>query len=371
MRSARPQTNRVAIGACVGIAIIVTTFIVWRRIASDTTQRGQRAELLRVIDGGRSNGPLKFSRADPTLACVSESGLDVQIWDIESGMRQFVLSQEGAVATRVDGLSFSTDGGLLAVTYRGRGVVVWDLHAQKELSHIYVSHPDHVAGAAITDDSLRLVTVTTRIGNSPRENELGNHSVTTWDIATAVKHDAHMLDPILEFKALAPNSKYAVFMRKDVDHVLYDVMAAKIAFTIDTDGGYCFSNDSSTLVSYDGRRIKLWDVPSGTVTRDLMLGDDHRPRGYPLVDRLSLSPDQKLLAIGALGEANVVGIVSLLTGDIISMVECCPPSMITSAVEFSSDGQVLGSMSESIDKRDRSVQAVLRLWRILGQRKGT
>jgi WD40 repeat protein len=251
------------------------------------------------------------------------------------------------------------------VAYRDNGVTVWDFSAKKELAHISVIPPDYVADSAFIDDSRALVTILTRItGTTIMGTEQGNYSAVSWDVATAKKRHVHAFDPLLEFKALAPDGRYAVLMQGDVGHGVFDLASGRRVFEFNSGGGFCFSDDGSILVSYDGRHVAVWEVPSGKMSRRFEFNTDYRPRNYPQVDCLSLSPDKKVLAVGGFTEIHIVGLISMVSGKILGSFECCPPSMMSDYVRFSPDGRILATDTDTVDRSDRDVQPLLRFWKI-------
>ncbi len=114
---------------------------------------------------------------------------------------------------------------------------------------------------AFTVDPPYLVLVMARVPIEERIDRWNRSSV-RWDVSTWKKEQAHVFDPTLQFKAVSPDGRYAI-LQNEHGQIVFDLGNGKKVCAINTDGGFCFSWDGSTFVSYDGKRVSRWDVQSG------------------------------------------------------------------------------------------------------------
>jgi len=306
---------------------------------------------------------MAFSPDGKTLALPKRAEGRVELWSFETGKVQVLVSSFNKGKTPADHIAFSNDGRFLAVYYREKSVTLWDLLGNKEHVHISVA-PSYVHDMAFADGHQTLVTVVARMTDQDIEADRWNYSAVRWDVSTGRKQEAHVFDPFLLFMALSPDGRYGVLQQNDVGQTVFDLATGKKAFAIVSDGGFRFSDDGSTLVSYDGDHLSVWDVPSGRALRRFAFNPGYLPRGYAYTDCLSVSPDKKVLAVGGFTETYIVGLIDLESGRVLDTFECCPHSMMCDAVRFSPDGRTLATDTYPGDRLDRDVQPLLRFWKI-------
>ncbi len=169
--------------------------------------------------------------------------------------------------------AFSKDCRLLAVNYQDAGISIWDLAAKKERVHITIVRPRWAADLAFADGDRTLVTVMSKDKDHSKPGPtLWNYSIVHWDVVTGKELATHVLDPTIQFKSLSPDGRHAVF-ENQAGQTVFDTATGKssfaIAFTVGSNGESIFSDDGSTLVSYNGNEIIALDVPSGTETKRL------------------------------------------------------------------------------------------------------
>ena len=105
-------------------------------------------------------------------------------------------------------------------------------------------------------------------------------------------------------------------------------------------------------------------VPPGKVVRRIHFNSSQRPPGYSVKDCLSLSPNNRLLAIGGFNEVNTVAVLSLESGKVLGTFVCCPPSIFCSKVYFSPDGRTPVTDTERVNQKDELVKPLLKFWKI-------
>ena len=322
------------------------------------------AELKEFIDARHDGGPLAFSSDGKYLALSRHEDGKVEVWGLSTREVRVLDSSIYTGATAAGRVVFSSDGRLLAVRHPGTGASVWNLSAKKEQAHIRVSQPRWVYDMAFTDNDRALVAIIPSVTDEDRKAGRKNCSAVHWDSSTGKEQASHVLDPFLRFKALSPDGRYAVFQEKDAAQAVFDLRTGDRVSSIDAFGGFRFSRDGSILVSYSGKRICLWDVRSGKQLKQFALKSSYLTPGYEDADRICLSPDNKMLAVGMFTEINRVGLISLESGEVLATFECCPPQMFCSEVRFAPDGRVLATDTDSTNIKDQHVQPLLRFWKI-------
>jgi len=259
-------------------------------------QRGPRvAELTGLIEARHHSGPMAFSPNGKILALPKRADGRVELWSFETGKVQVLASSFNKDKAPADRIAFSNDGRFLAVYYREGGVTLWDLLANKEDAHIPII-PSYVHDMAFADGHRTLVTVVARSTDQDIKADRWNYSAVRWDVSTGRKQVAHVFDPLLQFMALSPDGRYGVLQQYDVGQTVFDLGTGKKVFAIVSDGGFRFSDDGSTLVSYNGDHLSLWDVPSGRELRRFEFKPGYLPRGYAYTDCLSFGYSERSAA---------------------------------------------------------------------------
>jgi WD40 repeat protein len=321
-------------------------------------------ELTEVIGARFHVGPMAFSPDGKSLALPKLDEGQVELWSLETGKKQVLFSSFNKDRAPARHVAFSKDGRFLAVDYQNTGVTLWDLPSKKEQAHIPVTRPSWVDDMSFADDDRTFVTIMSTVTDRDIEGpgpSRWNHSAVRWEVSTGKKQVVHVFDPFLLFKALSPDGRHAV-LQNEGGQTVFDLVTGKRAFATDSDGGFLFSEDSSTLVSYDGDQMCVWDVPSGKESRRFAFQPGYTPTSS--ANHLALSPDKKVLAVGWFTESHVVGLISLQSGKVLGTFECSPAPMICEAIRFSPDGRIFATDTQTTDGRDRVVRPLLRFWKI-------
>ena len=119
------------------------------------------------------------------------------------------------------------------------------------------------------------------------------------------------------------------------------------------------------LASYDGDQVDLWDVPSGKNVGHFPLGFSGLPGDDAnYVDNISISNDKTTLAVGEFTHTWVVGLISLKSGKVVDRFECGPRLRICTLVKFAPQGDMLATTTAANTRDDRTVEPLLRFWKL-------
>jgi WD40 repeat protein len=251
---------------------------------------------------------LAVSGDGKALACLGRDGA-IHLWDVGTG-------KETAKVTdlRTPGrsqLALSADGKTLATAIYGQKSAVWDVATGKELRSFGEADASSRMMAyhmALSPDGKRLVQVGIDVGHGAAHT-----TVIVWDAANG-KEERRASDPALGtgglsamMSAISPDARrVAVSVGAKVKVI--DLDTGKVARELD--GGndqspLVFTPDGKLLVALHGRgdRLTVWDVAGGKKLRDL--GKSEAPgvaAAVAVVNRfgagLAVSPDGKLVAWG-------------------------------------------------------------------------
>jgi WD40 repeat protein len=335
----------VAFGALLGL--------VNRARGQDTRLR----ELATVPVTWHHSGPMAFSPDGRTLAIPMNAERQVDLWEFQTGEVRHVEPQIGRDIAWGSDVAFSKDGRFLGSFFGPGNVTVYDVATRKQRVSIRVSKPGWFAGMAFRAGTAKLVIVTGVI----LESGLPSYTSARWDVLTGKKEETHEYFRGLQFRTISPDGHY-VLLQNGREQVTYDSGTGKQVFTVVEGGQSRFSDDGSILVSYDGEQVTRRAVPSGETLRKIEFQSSRSPPGYSMTDRFSVSPNNKLLAIGGFTKVNTVALISLKSGRVLETFECCPPSMSCYMVCFSPNGRILATNTSEADENDRAVKPILKFW---------
>jgi WD40 repeat protein len=325
-----------------------------------TTER-----LTGLIAARRHVGFLAFSPDGRTLGLPKRDGGRVELWNLDTGKEQVLVSPFNEGAAAASRIAFSGDGRMLAVYYARRGVALWDLSTKRDPWFLPNGLHTFVHDMAFAQGDRNLVTLMGRDAGPNQKADQWDYSADFWEVSTGKKLGTDVFDPTLLFKALSRDGRYAVMQKLMEGQMVFELATAKGAFTVDGSGEFAFSDDVSTLVSYDGKQARVWDIPSGKELKRFVFRPSYCPDGYSVYTGcLSVSSDKRLMAVGNFRKTNAVGVISLETGKHLGEFQSGPYPMMSHVVLFSPDGRILAIDNQPHGITDNLVQPLLRLWRI-------
>jgi len=341
-------------------------FVIIVLIAPLTRAQSARVqEVAGVIGEVHYTGPLVFSPDGKLLALPSPEGGHLDLWSLETKtIRQIVDSPSIMDDARALNFVFSKDGRSLVVYYQDRGISLWDLEAKKERGFIPIGRPPYLCDLAFTDGDRQLVAILAGASEAagarpgpPRWDA----SVVRWETATLKKRSTHTIDPLLQFKAIAPDGRFAAF-RNETSQSVVDLATNQNVFT--TEAGpideFLFSDDGSIFIVYNFRAITVWDVTSGKQFRRF----ESTTKRSMQPTSLSLSADKKSLAIGHFSQTFNVGLIDLESGKVLDTFAIAPETMICRSVRFVPRSRLLATNTYAEDRRDHEVNPLLRFWKL-------
>jgi WD40 repeat protein len=322
-----------------------------------TRQDPRVAELPSPIGSHNHAGPLAFSPDGKAIALPKASDGRVEIWDLETRSVRYLESPFGKDGARAFDVAFSKDGRFLAANFEPGGVGVSGIARPEKQIQIPIPEPTWFTAMAFQRGAPKLVTI---IGTNFAP---GDYSSARWDVLTGKLEETHQFDRGLQFQALSPDGQYALF-HNGREHVAFESVTGKKVVAFAGSGEAVFSDDASMLVSYDGESVTRWAVPTGKKLGRIQFESSREPPGGRTRGRLSISPDNRLLAIGCFTQVNLVAIVSLESGKVLDTFACCPRLMFCSKVRFSPDSRILVTDTEEHNQNDQPVEPLLRFWKI-------
>ena len=190
-----------------------------------------------------------------------------------------------------------------------------------------------------------------------------DYSSARWDVLTGALEVTHNFDRGLQFKALSADGRYVLF-HNGVEHVALHAATGEKAVAFAGFGHAIFSDDDSMVVSYDGDSVTRWAVPTGKELGRIRFESNREPPGSAVKDRVAISPNNELIAIGCFTRVNLIAIVGLKSGKVHETFACCPPTMSCSKLYFSPDSRILVSNTDDTDQNDHRVEPLLKFWKI-------
>lgn len=359
----------VLVAAGFGVCSLVANYRVGREVkqldrrATRQALRPRVEELVGLIPARHHTGPMAFSPDGKTLVLPNRADGRVYLVKFKGAESQvFACSMNagGAAASRI---ALSGDGRLLAAYYNDAGACIWDLSEGREQSQILIRQPSWISHMAFSDGGRTLVTLLATTPEPDPKGILRKCSAVTWDALTGRKRETRAFDTARNFIGISRNGRYAILEDGKIT-VVFDLTMGKQAFAIDFNRGLCLSEDASMLVSYEGSQVRVWEVPSGRELKRFEFNTSFLIPGYERTDRLAISHDSKLLAVGWFTETNMIGIISLASGKVLDVIECGPAGMFCDTILFSPDRRILVTDTESTNVKDADVEPILKFWQI-------
>ncbi len=283
-------------------------------------------------------GDMAFSPDSRTLA-IPEADGRVKLCDLTTGKVEILPSPYGDQA-EADHVVYTKQGRFLAVTYvfnkvtdKQSVVMIWDIPARK--THLQL--PFATARMEFTEGDRILAGMTIETHNRPWPTDW-NLVFIRWDVATGKDLSTVDFGKDLTLHTLSPDGLHAVLQDSSRPSVI-NLSTQKKLFDLPDWGEFLFSEDGSVLVSYIRGRLSLLEISSGKPLKHL---GDHYPNDSNS-HCLSLSRDQRLLAVGRFDGDHKAGIINLESGKILGTFECAPPDMMIKNIRISPDGRTVAT----------------------------
>jgi WD40 repeat protein len=218
---------------------------------------GKQLEVRRFTQHGGHTTPVAWSPDGRALASVGRHGTAL-IWDAETGAVLHAIDRPGCAS--VADMEWSPDGKYLAVGYISGIVRIWDVSADKEAGRVHGA-PNSVRSVAWSPDSSSLALA----GYNGR--------VLVWRVQTG-KERWQWSDPDVSFYSVTWSPDGRLIAVTGADHSVRVLDAAsgrqRQRLLVYSWGSLsaAWSSDSKTI-STVADSIKVWDVTSGRLVRDL------------------------------------------------------------------------------------------------------
>jgi WD40 repeat protein len=243
---------------------------------------------------------------------------------------------------RVNSVSFSPDGGLLASASDDGTVRIWDIATGKEVNVLY-GHTDSVSSVAFSPDGKLLASASGKPIFSSKDK-----TIRIWNIRTGKEISVlygHAKD--INHIAFSPDGKLLASASRDETVRFWNVATGDEINLIDNYSysveNVAFSPDGKHIASASASKIRVRDIETSK--------EFDIPYGHKIAD-LSFSPDGRLLASASWNET--VQLWNVSTGEEVKILERHSGSV--TCVCFSPDGQLLASGSDD---------GTIRIWDVL------
>ena len=271
-----------------------------------------------------------LASAQPTTNSLADFSR-VLLWDVATGKIQGRL--RGEHTARVNSVSFSPDGKLLASGSVDNTIRLWNLKTKK-VKRTLKGHSGGVHSVRFSPDGKTLAS-----GSGDKTIKLWN--VETGQIKATLKGHSRNVCCV----TFRPDGYMLASAGWDATIRLWDMKSREVKTTLKPHSGIitdvCFSPDGQILASVTSREIQLWDVQTGQVKVSHKNNDQIRT--------VTFSPDGKTFLTGG-GRANsVIKLWDVRTGKQLATFE--RRADFDYALCFSPDGRTLASAGSSGDVR--------------------
>ena len=288
------------------------------------------------------NGPLERFAYSPDGRVIAVARREeLELHDSASG--DLLTRLPGKIQDHAYSLTFSPEGKFLATGGMYGEVLVWDV-ASRQVAAKFSPHGSFVSGLAFSPDGKWLATggsdqfVTLgRVDGWRKEEELYRHSNSIWSLA------------------FTPDSRSLLTASRDHTVKFWNVSReAKVSLLGDAQSLVGFLPDSQIAVTLDAdTTLRYWDVASLRET------DRHQLSTHATASLGALSADGRTVAIGF--QDGAVELRRLPTSELWHRDSGGTNAIF--ALQFSADGQILASISVSLQKGP-STLGKLMLWNV-------
>lgn len=263
-----------------------------------------------------------FSRDGNLLASGSRDGT-VKLWDADTGAERRTFTGHWGRLYSVD---FNRDGRLLASGGRDGTVRIWDVDSGEE-KHVLEGHTDRVTSVVFYPTSNTVV-------SASDDNTIRLWDADTGDHLRTVHAHAHRIIDL----AISPDGKMLASSSIDSSVRLWDAVTWELRWAIDgqTTRSLAFSMDGRSIAGGTNRVIRLLDTETGLLRRTL--------RGHQGdVLNVDFSPDA--ITIAAAGGDQTVRFWNVTTGNRLRTLSWTDKDFQSAA--YSPDGRTIATGSEN------------------------
>ncbi len=208
---------------------------------------------------------------------------NIQLWDVSSGKKIRTIKGNTGWLTRINSLSFSTDGLIIASAFSDRTVKLWNVFTDSEI-RTFEGNVKSISSIAISPDGNFVVS-----GNSEGE-------AIVWDLNTGKIINFINTFTAIKSVAFSPSREIIATATEDYAIRLWKVNNGQENYTLNID-------DSATYVTFSPNG-KIFSV--GNYNKDMISGDTNTKqeictlRGHHGdVNSLVFSPDGQTLYSGS------------------------------------------------------------------------
>ena len=327
----------------------------------DTVATGSSALLFYDVAATRSMAGFRVGCASVTgipfspdgkSIALPTAGDDITVWSTSDGQKQYKLDSSPLTpppngkawitfGERLE-LLFSPDGQTIAAGGTNYVANLWDASTGKHRTTL-VGHTDYyVQWLAFSPDSKLLASIAHDRRISVRNNKItfsdADDVIRIWDVPTGRQLYALPFERMAVTRPIfSPDSKLLAARSSWKSATIWDMTTGQVVHTLREDremvDPFAFSPDGKLLIAVSGHAIRLYDVATGVVHREL--------RGHTdTITSVVISKDGQLIASG--GRDRTVRLWHMATGEMCAKFDGHGQQVRDLA--FSPDGKLLVSL---------------------------